>query len=81
MRVIDYRTDDHSLEWGFESIGVMRMGFRDTCKVKWMALNKSDIKDKLAMEVSESRRVKNYVQDFTWSVHWMMTSFETENTS
>ena len=52
MRVIDYRTDDHSLEWGFESIGVMRMGFRDTCKVKWMALNKSDIKDKLAMEVS-----------------------------
>ena len=81
MRVIDYRTDDHSLEWGFDSIAVMRMGFRDTCKVKWMALNKSNNMDKAAMEVSESRRVKNYVQDFTWSVHWMMPSFETENTS
>ena len=46
-----------------------------------MVINKLINKDKLAMKVSERRRVKNYLQGFTWSAFWTVTSFETENTS
>lgn len=46
-----------------------------------MVINKLINKNKLAMKVSERRRVKNYLQDFTWSASWTVTSFETENTS